>query len=167
MCTWRITVPSAKTLHIGFSHFELQAQNILGKCVDYVEVFNGATMASLGLSTTQQLLLGLFCVPLTLILKPQQFSVCFSGQFCGFAPPSNMTVPTNVVVIRFLSNGANQQQGFRGYWTTDSSIVPTLPPPSTNPWDTLTIGESFRHIAARSWCSVVVFIAHLHSINKP
>lgn len=54
-----------------------------------------------------------------------------------------MTVPTNVVVIRFLSNGANQQQGFRGYWTTDSSIVPTLPPPSTNPWDTLTIGESF------------------------
>uniref|UniRef100_A0A3P8X1I7 Zgc:154142 n=1 Tax=Cynoglossus semilaevis TaxID=244447 RepID=A0A3P8X1I7_CYNSE len=136
VCTWRITVPSAKTLHIGFSHFELQAQNILGKCVDYVEVFNGATMASL-------------------------------GQFCGFAPPSNMTVPTNVVVIRFLSNGANQQQGFRGYWTTDSSIVPTLPPPSTNPWDTLTIGESFRHTAARSWCSVVVFIALLHSINKP
>uniref|UniRef100_A0A3B4TUR0 Zgc:154142 n=1 Tax=Seriola dumerili TaxID=41447 RepID=A0A3B4TUR0_SERDU len=90
VCTWRITVPSGKSIHVAFTHFELQAVNMLGKCVDYVEIFNGDTMASL-------------------------------GRFCGFAPPSIITIPSNTAVIRFLSNGANQQQGFRGYWTTDTS----------------------------------------------
>uniref|UniRef100_A0A3B4YSD3 Zgc:154142 n=1 Tax=Seriola lalandi dorsalis TaxID=1841481 RepID=A0A3B4YSD3_SERLL len=91
VCTWRITVPSGKSIHVAFTHFELQAVNMLGQCVDYVEIFNGNTMASL-------------------------------GRFCGFAPPSIITIPSNTAVIRFLSNGANQQQGFRGYWTTDTSL---------------------------------------------
>ncbi|KAF0037285.1 hypothetical protein F2P81_010159 [Scophthalmus maximus] len=108
VCTWHITIPSAKSVHVAFTHFELQAVNTFGKCVDYVEILNGDSMASL-------------------------------GEFCGFAPPSNITIPSNVVVIRFLSNGANQQQGFRGYWTTDANVIPTLPPPTSNPWDNITI----------------------------
>ncbi|XP_051241548.1 ovochymase-2 [Dicentrarchus labrax] len=108
VCTWRITIPSAKSVHIVFTHFELQAINLLGNCVDYVEIFGGESMASL-------------------------------GKFCGFAPPPSITVPGNTVVIRFLSNGNNQQSGFRGYWTTDTSVVPTLPPPPPNPWDKVTI----------------------------
>uniref|UniRef100_A0A3Q2CBD6 Zgc:154142 n=1 Tax=Cyprinodon variegatus TaxID=28743 RepID=A0A3Q2CBD6_CYPVA len=108
VCTWRISVPSAEKIHVVFTDFELQAMNLLGNCVDYVEIFNGETMASL-------------------------------GRFCGFAPPPTITVPVNTVVIRFLSNDANQQKGFRGYWTTDASVFPTLPPPSPNPWDNITI----------------------------
>uniref|UniRef100_A0A3Q1JVK3 Ovochymase 2 n=1 Tax=Anabas testudineus TaxID=64144 RepID=A0A3Q1JVK3_ANATE len=84
VCTWRITIPSAKSVHVVFTHFELQAVNMFGNCIDYVEVFNG------------------------------------ESRFCGFAPPPLLTIPSNTVVIRFLSNGANQQQGFRGYWTTDA-----------------------------------------------
>ncbi|XP_037394313.1 ovochymase-2 isoform X2 [Pygocentrus nattereri] len=41
-CTWTISSPSAKSLHIVFTDFELQAVNILGKCVDFVEVFDAA-----------------------------------------------------------------------------------------------------------------------------
>ncbi|XP_071359853.1 ovochymase-2 [Trachinotus anak] len=108
VCTWRISIPSAKSVHVAFTHFELQAGNMLGNCVDYVEIFNGHSMASL-------------------------------GRFCGFAPPPTITIPYNTVVIRFLSNGANQQQGFRGYWTTDASVIPTLPPPPPKPWDNITI----------------------------
>lgn len=73
--------------------------------------------------------------------KLVKFFVCSSGRFCGFAPPPLLTIPSNTVVIRFLSNGANQQQGFRGYWTTDASLIPTLPPPTPNPWDDITISE--------------------------
>merc|ERR1719419_774858 len=36
VCTWRIKVPSAKSVHVAFTHFELQAVNMLGNCVDYV-----------------------------------------------------------------------------------------------------------------------------------
>ncbi|KAI9525572.1 hypothetical protein NQZ68_006121 [Dissostichus eleginoides] len=108
VCTWRITIPAAKSVHIGFTHFELQAVNMLGNCVDYVEVFNGETMASL-------------------------------GRFCGFAPPSTLTIPGGSVVIRFLSNGADHQKGFRGYWTNDVGVIPTLPPTPPNPWDNITI----------------------------
>uniref|UniRef100_A0A3Q1C976 Ovochymase 2 n=1 Tax=Amphiprion ocellaris TaxID=80972 RepID=A0A3Q1C976_AMPOC len=72
-CTWHINVPSAKMIHVVFTHFELQAVNVLGNCVDYVEIFSGESMTSL-------------------------------------------------VVIRFISNGADQQSGFRGYWTTDRNI---------------------------------------------
>ncbi|XP_056135753.1 ovochymase [Lampris incognitus] len=107
VCTWRIAIPSATKIHIVFTHFELQAANILGKCVDYVEIFKGK-------GTSQ-------------------------GQFCGFAPPPKVTITGNTAVIRFLSNGVNQQTGLRGYWTTDPSVIPTLPPPPHNPWDNITI----------------------------
>ncbi|XP_040002652.1 ovochymase-2 [Xiphias gladius] len=120
VCTWRITIPVAKSINITFTHFELQAVNILGRCVDYVEVFDGETMVSL-------------------------------GRFCGFAPPPTIIVSSNTTVIRFLSNGANQQQGFRGYWTTDASVIPTLPPPPPNPWDNITISwpENCGHPAVK------------------
>lgn len=64
-----------------------------------------------------------------------------TGRFCGFAPPPKLNVPGDTAVIRFLSNSANRQQGFRGYWTTDAGVVPTLPPPTPNPWDNITISE--------------------------
>lgn len=70
-----------------------------------------------------------------------------AGRFCGFAPPSNITIPGNTVVIRFLSNRANQQSGFRGYWTTDPSVIPTLPPSPPNRWDNITIGKYFLWIS--------------------
>ncbi|KAM4603345.1 ovochymase-2 [Polymixia lowei] len=108
VCTWRVTIPSAKNIHIAFTHFEVQAANVLGNCVDYVEIFSGEGMAS-------------------------------KGRFCGFAPPPKVAITGNTAVIRFLSNGANQQKGFRGYWTTDASVVPTLPPPPPNPWDDISI----------------------------
>ncbi|KAI4884471.1 hypothetical protein NFI96_001277, partial [Prochilodus magdalenae] len=41
-CTWTISSPLAKNLHIVFTQFELQAVNLLGKCVDFVEVFDAA-----------------------------------------------------------------------------------------------------------------------------
>ncbi|XP_061536464.1 ovochymase-2 [Phycodurus eques] len=108
VCTWRIRVPAAKSIHVAFTHFELQAANVLGNCVDYVEVFKGGNMMS-------------------------------QGRFCGFGPPPKLSVPGDTAIIRFLSNNVNRQQGFRGYWTTDAGIVPTLPPPTPNPWDNITI----------------------------
>lgn len=48
VCTWRIQVPTAKSIHVVFTHFELQAVNLLGNCVDYVEVFSGWNMTSQG-----------------------------------------------------------------------------------------------------------------------
>ncbi|KAM9792333.1 cubilin [Neosynchiropus ocellatus] len=110
VCTWRVNIPAATNIHVVFTHFELQAVNVLGDCVDYVEVFNGATMTS-------------------------------AGRYCGFAPPPKITIASTTVVIRFLSNQANQQMGFRGYWTTDDKVVPTLAPPPANPWDNITISE--------------------------
>uniref|UniRef100_A0A672HRX5 Zgc:154142 n=1 Tax=Salarias fasciatus TaxID=181472 RepID=A0A672HRX5_SALFA len=74
VCTWRISVPASKTINVVFTHFEVQAVNVAGSCVDYVEIFAGGNLTSQG---------------------------------------------STVVVIRFLSNGANHQKGFRGYWTTD------------------------------------------------
>ncbi|KAM6940692.1 cubilin [Xenentodon cancila] len=107
-CTWRISIPSSKSIHVVFTHFDLQPVNILGNCVDYVEIFSGENVTSL-------------------------------DRFCGFSPPPTFTIPSSTVVIRFLSNGANQQRGFRGYWTTNPSLIPTLPPPRLNPWDDITI----------------------------
>uniref|UniRef100_A0A665XBY8 Cubilin-like n=1 Tax=Echeneis naucrates TaxID=173247 RepID=A0A665XBY8_ECHNA len=89
VCTWRVTIPSAKSIYVAFTHFKLQTVNVLGRCVDYVELFSG------------------------------------ESQFCGLAPPPIVTVPGNMVVIRFLTNGANQQQGFKGFWTTDPSVIST------------------------------------------
>lgn len=48
VCTWRIEIPSAKSIHVAFTHFELQAANLFGNCMDYVEVFDGKKMSSLG-----------------------------------------------------------------------------------------------------------------------
>lgn len=48
VCTWRISVPSNTSIHVGFSHFELQAKNLLGACGDYVDVVNGENMETLG-----------------------------------------------------------------------------------------------------------------------
>ncbi|XP_029622136.1 ovochymase-2 isoform X1 [Salmo trutta] len=108
VCTWRISIPSAKNIHIVFTHFEVQAVNQLGQCVDYVEIYSGAGLTS-------------------------------QGRFCGFAPPPEVTVVGNTAVVRFLSNQANVEKGFRGYWTTDANVFPTLPPPPANPWDNITI----------------------------
>lgn len=102
VCTWRISTPSNTSIHVGFSHFDLQAKNLLGRCVDYVEIINGENLETL-------------------------------GRFCGSTPPATITVPRNTLVIRFLSNGSNQKKGFRGYWTTDASVIPTLPPSTTKP----------------------------------
>ncbi|KAM4595755.1 ovochymase-2 [Fundulus diaphanus] len=108
VCTWHVSVPSAESIHVVFTDFELQAVNAFGNCVDYVEIFSGETMAS-------------------------------HGRFCGFAPPPALTIPSNTAVIRFLSNGADQQKGFRAYWTKEANVFPTLPPPPPNPWDDITI----------------------------
>ncbi|TSK22490.1 Chymotrypsin-like elastase family member 2A [Bagarius yarrelli] len=99
-CTWSISSPSAKSLHIIFTHFEVQAVNILGKCVDFVEVFDAAGKSQ--------------------------------GQFCGFTPPK-LNVTGDKATVRFLSNENRQEKGFRGYWTTDLSVFPTLPSLQTNP----------------------------------
>ncbi|XP_062851362.1 cubilin [Trichomycterus rosablanca] len=99
-CTWSISIPSAKEIHISFTHFSLQAVNLLGKCVDYVEVFDAAGKSQ--------------------------------GQFCGSVPP-NLTIAGDKATVRFLSNEARQAQGFRGYWTTDPKIVPTLAPTPPKP----------------------------------
>lgn len=48
VCTWHITIPSAKNVTVAFTHFELQAVNMLGRCLDYVEVFDGQSMTSKG-----------------------------------------------------------------------------------------------------------------------
>uniref|UniRef100_A0A8C5G6K9 Ovochymase-2-like n=1 Tax=Gouania willdenowi TaxID=441366 RepID=A0A8C5G6K9_GOUWI len=96
VCTWRINAPR-KQISIVFTHFELQAVDMLEQCVDYVDILVGQNM-------------------------------------------------TAMVAIRFFSNGANQQKGFRGYWTIDGSDPPTLPPPPPNPWDNITISEC-RHKA--------------------
>ncbi|XP_045073745.1 ovochymase-2-like, partial [Coregonus clupeaformis] len=108
VCTWHISIPAAKNIHIVFTHFEVQAVNQLGQCVDYVEIYGGAGLTS-------------------------------QGRFCGFAPPPDVTVLGNTAVVRFLSNKANVEKGFRGYWTIDPNVFPTLPPPPANPWDNITI----------------------------
>lgn len=48
VCTWRISIPSNTSIHVGFSHFDLQAKNLLGTCSDYVDVINGENMETLG-----------------------------------------------------------------------------------------------------------------------
>ncbi|KAM9476723.1 ovochymase-2 isoform 2-T2 [Clarias gariepinus] len=106
VCTWIISSPSAKSLHIVFTHFELQAVNILGKCVDFVEVFDAAGNSQ--------------------------------GQFCGYVPPK-INISGDKATVRFLTNDAQQQKGFRGYWTTDPSVFPTLAPLPPNPWDSVKI----------------------------
>lgn len=40
VCTWRISIPAAKAIHISFTHFEVQGFNMMGQCVDYVEIFS-------------------------------------------------------------------------------------------------------------------------------
>lgn len=69
------------------------------------------------------------------------YLVTCAGRFCGFAPPPKVTVVGNTAVVRFLSNKVNVEKGFRGYWTTDPNVFPTLPPPPANPWDNITISK--------------------------
>ncbi|XP_030644095.1 ovochymase-2 [Chanos chanos] len=107
VCTWHVSVPSATQLHLTFTHFEVQAVNMLGECVDYVEVFDATGKSH--------------------------------GRFCGFAPPATIIISGDTAMIRFLTNEAGQEKGFRGYWTTDPSVYPTLPPPPPNPWDDIKI----------------------------
>ncbi len=59
VCTWRISIPTATSVQVAFTHFELQTLNLLGNCEDYVEIFNGETMESQG----WQLHYILSCVP--------------------------------------------------------------------------------------------------------
>ncbi|XP_069086366.1 ovochymase-2-like [Pleurodeles waltl] len=61
------------------------------------------------------------------------------GKFCGFLLPPVIITPGNGAVIRFFSNRDTQHKGFRGYWTTDPNVFPTLPPKPYNPWDNITI----------------------------
>ncbi|XP_069486267.1 ovochymase-2-like [Ambystoma mexicanum] len=61
------------------------------------------------------------------------------GKFCGFLIPPVVITPGNGAIIRFLSNQEIQHKGFRGYWTTDPNVFPTLPPKPANAWDNLTI----------------------------
>ncbi|XP_031415931.1 ovochymase-2 [Clupea harengus] len=107
VCTWWVSVPSAKAIHITFTHFDVQAANRLGQCVDYVEIFS-SDMKSL-------------------------------GKHCGFVPPPTTTVPGDTAIVRFFTNSETQEKGFRGYWTTNQSVFPTLPPPPPNPWDNINI----------------------------
>ncbi|XP_019899333.2 ovochymase-2 isoform X2 [Esox lucius] len=107
-CTWHISVPSAVSIHVVFTHFEVQAQNRLGQCLDYVEVYGGTGLTS-------------------------------RGRFCGFAPPPAVTVAGDTAVVRFVSNKAKAEKGFRAYWTTDPNVFPTLPPAPANPWDNITV----------------------------
>ncbi|KAL2098056.1 hypothetical protein ACEWY4_007263 [Coilia grayii] len=107
VCTWRIKAPGAKAIHISFTHFDVQAVNRQGQCLDFVEIFssNGTSL----------------------------------GKHCGFVPPPPMTIDEDTVIVRFFSNGDTQEKGFRGYWTTDPAVIPTLPPPPANPWDDVNI----------------------------
>ncbi|XP_029008026.1 ovochymase-2 [Betta splendens] len=105
VCTWRITVPSATAVRVNFTDFELQTANLLGNCVDYVEVFSGDGTESV-------------------------------GRFCGFTAPPDLVIPSNTVIIRFLSNAANQQKGFRGNW---KAVIPSLPHLAPNQWEDITI----------------------------
>ncbi|XP_048855841.1 ovochymase-2 [Brienomyrus brachyistius] len=110
VCTWSISVPPSKKIHIKFTDFNVQAVSLLGSCLDYVEVYEGE-----GTGFTKL------------------------GSFCGFVAPPTVTTAGNTAVIRFVSNGAKQDKGFRGYWTTDLNVFPTLPAPPTNPWDNIII----------------------------
>ncbi|XP_029115121.1 ovochymase-1 [Scleropages formosus] len=100
VCTWRIAVPSAKSIYISFTDFQLQAKNLLGACVDYVEVYEGE-----GAGWTRL------------------------GAFCGSLVPPTLNITGNTAVIRFISNHAGQEKGFQGYWTTDPSVIPQLTNP--------------------------------------
>ncbi|KAK2918846.1 hypothetical protein Q8A73_003217 [Channa argus] len=110
LCTRHITIPSAKSIHVAFTHFKLQA---------YLETM---------------------------------LTMC---RFCGFVPPPQHPY-------------ANQQQGFRGYWTTDASVIPVLAPPPPNPWDDIIIMVNVEEAIPHSWqvsmqVSSVFPIPYMHS----
>ncbi|XP_063074737.1 ovochymase-2 [Engraulis encrasicolus] len=107
VCTWRIHIAGAKAIHMAFTHFDVQAVNRLGQCLDFVEIFapNGTSL----------------------------------GKHCGFVPPPTTIINDDTVIVRFFTNGDTQEKGFRGYWTTNPDVIPTLPPPPSNPWDNINI----------------------------
>ncbi|KAK6494151.1 ovochymase-2 isoform X1 [Huso huso] len=110
LCTWHFTVGPSKTIHIKFTHFELHGVNLFGNCVDYVDVYDGDHANATKL-----------------------------GRFCGLLAPPVLTTTGNKVVIRFYSGSEFVEKGFRGYWTTDPFVFPTLPPKPSNPWDNVSI----------------------------
>ncbi|MEE6461887.1 hypothetical protein FKM82_001437, partial [Ascaphus truei] len=109
-CIWKVTVDKGKQLHIIFTHFELQAVNITGRCQDYVEVFDG-----------------------------DQAGATKLGEFCGNAVPSTLNTTGPTTVIKFVSNHERHFKGFRGYWTTDLTVLPKLPLRPSKPWGNVLI----------------------------
>lgn len=142
VCTWHISIPAAETVHVAFTHFELQAINVLGDCVDYVEFFN-QNMTSLGrlLFFKVSCVYFVFVSMFSFISGEKTIWCClfFSGRFCGFGLPPVLSITGDTAIIRFMTNWDNQQSGFWGYWTTDLTVFPTLPAPPPNPWDNITI----------------------------
>ncbi|KAM4807741.1 ovochymase-2-like [Rhinophrynus dorsalis] len=105
-CTWKVTAEQGKQLHIVFTHFELQPTNFTGSCQDYVEVFDGDRAGAAKL-----------------------------GHFCGNTIPNTLNTTGNTAVIKFISNHERHLKGFRGYWTTNLTDVPSLPLRPAKPWD--------------------------------
>ncbi|TNN89477.1 Chymotrypsin-like elastase family member 2A [Liparis tanakae] len=150
-CQWDIKVSLGKVVHFHFHNFSLEESQL---CInDKVSLRD--RIGSLGTHCSHVL-------PKDLVSDGDTLHISFSsndkvvdmgftatwkavdpieGRFCGFAPPPVLTIKSNTVVIRFISNGDNQQKGFRGYWTTNTSVIPTLPPLPANPWDKITITE--------------------------
>ncbi|XP_051784067.1 ovochymase-2 [Erpetoichthys calabaricus] len=90
ICTWHISRDPAETIHVTFTDFELQGANLLGRCVDYVDVYDGDG------ENAQKL-----------------------GHFCGITIPPALSSNSSTVVIRFFSGSDGVKKGFRGYWTTN------------------------------------------------
>lgn len=105
VCTWRISIPSNTSIHVGFSHFDLQAKNLLGTCSDYVDVINGENMETLG-----RLLLHLrswvstHCCGLMLLLLVLVVVVVFNRvQCCFFHVQVGSAVPPLLPTSPFLA----------------------------------------------------------------
>ncbi|TRY88335.1 hypothetical protein DNTS_018821 [Danionella cerebrum] len=45
VCTWMISSPSATRIRVSFETFQLEGANLLGNCVDYLEVFDAAGLS--------------------------------------------------------------------------------------------------------------------------
>ncbi|XP_068136438.1 ovochymase-2-like [Hyperolius riggenbachi] len=109
-CTWKINAQPGKQIHIVFKNFQLQIANLLGRCQDYVEIFNGDQKEAESL-----------------------------GQFCGRTIPGIVNTTGNAAVIRFISNSQQEQSGFYGYWTTDPTNITYAPLTQPKPWDNIKI----------------------------
>ncbi|XP_031759056.1 ovochymase-2 [Xenopus tropicalis] len=109
-CIWKIAVEAGKQINIVFTDFELQPANLTGSCHDYVEIFDGDRAGAVKL-----------------------------GHFCGNRNPGILNTTGNTAVIKFISNHERHFKGFRGYWTTNITDVPSLPLRPDNPWNDILI----------------------------